>query len=747
MFFYSFFWSVFLFADSFNTINIDGNNTGWNSNETFTNCSTADNAYFTWDETYIYIGISDAEADYGNVATFLIIDADPSGSNGSNSAYAWSEFITVPFKADYVVVWKNSSDYIEVRDYNDGYSTWDQWDQESATSLNTNDVNFSIGTDYREVRIKRSIIGNPIAIKTAMFTEQQWGSFWRYFTWPSNGWTDAARTSSQSIPNYYGFILNDGMKPIDNPYYNADIKTFDNGGTGSDWATAANWSGDVLPTTSTLCIIPSSKSSVEISATSTANCYDLLVLGSLTILSTSSSNTGSLIANGTESGNITVERYLDESSKAAKWHYVSSPVAGQLLDNSWMTTNSILTGTGGKYQLFRYDEEINYWIIYGSTGDPEAFTDDSFVDSRGYSVARDGAGVISFEGTMRTDDVTYPATYTADKGKGWNLVGNPFTSAIGVTNSASSTGKFLSANSGVIDANYLALYIWDEQATYENYRNDYKVISNSDIDGYTEITQNYIQPGQAFMVKVAFAGNLAFNKNMQYHADVNFYKSKETWPSVELVVEGNGVSNSTSVGFHEDMTAGLDPSYDVGKLKGNPDIALYTRLVEDNGVDFAIQALPFENIETVEIPVGISVSTPGVYEFSASTTNFENYNIVLEDRQTNVYTNLKWDKYSAEINQSGIGRFYLHFKDATGIEDNTTEKEPLTFYTPNTLTIRNLQPGTYQITVSDIAGRRVAAKKVTTDGSVEMPLSLQTGVYIVEVSSETMRVANKIIIK
>jgi len=52
------------------------------------------------------------------------------------------------------------------------------------------------------------------------------------------------------------------------------------------------------------------------------------------------------------------------------------------------------------------------------------------------------------------------------------------------------------------------------------------------------------------------------------------------------------------------MTAGLDPSYDARKLKGNPNIALYTRLVEDNGVDFAIQALPPLNTEKVEVKIG-----------------------------------------------------------------------------------------------------------------------------------------------
>jgi len=103
---------------------------------------------------------------------------------------------------------------------------------------------------------------------------------------------------------------------------------------------------------------------------------------------------------------------------------------------------------------------------------------------------------------------------------------------------------------------------------------------------------------------------------MQAHATVNFYKNtKESWPSVELIVENNELFNSVSIGFNENMTPGLDPSYDVAKLKGNPDIALYTKLVVDNGVDFAIQALPPISNEEVEVKIGIDVSEAGYYNF------------------------------------------------------------------------------------------------------------------------------------
>ncbi len=202
-------------AQSNHTITIDGTNDFTPDTEAFGNFSSADNGYFTWDANYIYLGIADVEADYGDLATFIYFDTDPEGTNGTVDAYAWGNNIVTPFAADYVVVWKNKSgaDYIEVRDYNEGTTSWDQYDFENSTSLNTDEVNFAIGTDFREVRIKRSILGSPSSIKVTSFTEQQYSSNWRYFAWASDGWTDANRGAGQSIVHYHGFTLTDGYTP------------------------------------------------------------------------------------------------------------------------------------------------------------------------------------------------------------------------------------------------------------------------------------------------------------------------------------------------------------------------------------------------------------------------------------------------------------------------------------------------------------------------------------------------------
>lgn len=58
-------------AQSNHTITIDGSNDFNTSYEQFTDITVADDAYFTWDANNIYFGIADAEADYGNMATFI----------------------------------------------------------------------------------------------------------------------------------------------------------------------------------------------------------------------------------------------------------------------------------------------------------------------------------------------------------------------------------------------------------------------------------------------------------------------------------------------------------------------------------------------------------------------------------------------------------------------------------------------------------------------------------------------------
>jgi hypothetical protein len=45
----------------------------------------------------------------------------------------------------------------------------------------------------------------------------------------------------------------------------------------------------------------------------------------------------------------------------------------------------------------------------------------------------------------------------------------------------------------------------------------------------------------------------------------------------------------TVIKFIEGTTAGLDVGYDAGVFKAEPTFSIYTKLVEDNGVEFHLQ--------------------------------------------------------------------------------------------------------------------------------------------------------------
>jgi len=522
--------------------------------------------------------------------------------------------------------------------------------------------------------------------------------------------------------------------------------------TSTDWNVTTNWTTDLIPGISNSVSIPSGKTAL-IAAGSSASCNDLSVVGTLTVNS-DVDGTGSLIVSGTATGDVVFKRYVDESfAKALKWHYVSAPVAGQALNDAWMTANSI-SKPGTVWQFYRWDEDTDFWIYFNYVGTaPEDFGDATFVDSRGYCITRTEADALSFTGTVRVEDVSYAVTYTALEGVGCNLTGNPFTSAIGITNDASSTQKFLAENEALLDDSYEALYIWDEESGYIGSRNDYNVISNVPITGYdTPINQDYIQPGQAFMVKVISDGNLAFNESMQAHATVDYYKNtKELWPSVEIIVENNELSNSTAIGFNENMTLGLDPSYDVGKMKGNPDIALYTKLVEDNGVDFAIQALPPLNEDIIKVKIGLDVSHEGDYNFKL----FESENldkttsIKLEDKETGELINFReTNEYSFNISESGQirERFVMHFNSATGIEDQSMENNNIRFYVyENKLFIidKELKKGTIQL--FNMLGQPVMEKQYS-EAVNTFDLNIKQGYYIVRIITDKTNISGKIYI-
>lgn len=187
------------------------------------------------------------------------------------------------------------------------------------------------------------------------------------------------------------------------------------------------------------------------------------------------------------------------------------------------------------------------------------------------------------------------------------------------------------------DPNYVALYLYNG-STY-NY-----VAKSIGWPHGTYLSATHIQIGQGFFVlAMNDLSTFTFTRSMQEHnigiSLLKSAKAEDRWPGLQLKVQYGDKENSTLVVYNEKMSAGLDPGYDVGQLSTDPDVEIYTSLVErDNSVNFARQALPLTDYDKNIIPVGIDSEKGGKVTFSAFTVPLENYKFWFEDRKTGTFT-------------------------------------------------------------------------------------------------------------
>lgn len=390
---------------------------------------------------------------------------------------------------------------------------------------------------------------------------------------------------------------------------------------------------------------------------------DLPASGTMTINSDATSS-GSLIVNGAYTGNIIYNRQLNP----VYYHYYSSPV----VSGTFPTTGTV----------WAYNEVTGTWDITTVCESGLGYTLQTGISSLSFSGVMPSSDIViaassPYSDVITGDETSYDSRSFAPGrdldhygGGGWNLLGNPYPSALRVADFIDANYSAVPANSN-FDPNYVALYLYDG-ATF------YYVANSTGWPGGTELNEDYIQAGQGFFV-LAMNDNseFTFTRSMQGHdTDVPLLKSARKgnrWPGLQLKVESDGNVNLTTIVFDNDMTTGLDPGYDVGLYGSGPGAGIYTTLVDDNGVNFARQALPINGFSQNVVPVGIDFEKGGEVVFSADVEPLRNFKFILEDRVTNTFTELNSTSYSVSLppRTYGTGRFFLHVSAGRSIRPKT----------------------------------------------------------------------------
>ena len=547
------------------------------------------------------------------------------------------------------------------------------------------------------------------------------------------------------------------------------------GTASSDWETESNWYDGNIPVTGSFVAIgplPANPPVIDNTSISLGSVY-IAISQSLTInpnasltvdianmyskgilnIKSDATGTGCLLLNNnpvmSTDAEVNVERYLQG---AAKWQIISSPVVGQQM-GEFCAVNNLRTNPSepSEYALAPYNVVADNWSPLTT-----AIITDEFVAGKGYSASSPAAGTVTFTGTsINIGEINYiPET----SGNRWNSIGNPYTSAV----LASGEGSFLDVNANVLDPAYLGLYVWDYSLNGNT--GDYQVISNG---GYTfpgpggedELNQTSIALGQGFVVKAKSTGGaISFTPSMQQLINNTPFKSAEkSDPALRLTVKSGTLENNTVVAFKNEATPGLDPGYDIGKLKGNANIALYTKLVDrSSDVDFAVQTLPEAAFELRVIPLGLDLKNGGEALFSLETSGFpENARVYLEDKVLNIRTllNEKDAQYKVTLPETnGFGRFNLLVTDfntdiiSTTIGNNV--KSELTVYSSgNSIFIKgNIESGAF-VSVYGINGKVHYSGKTKTSGLNRIDASvIPSGIYFLRINQNNNWETHKLVL-
>jgi hypothetical protein len=563
-----------------------------------------------------------------------------------------------------------------------------------------------------------------------------------------------------------------------------------NGSISTDWNNANNWTPAGVPTTADCVIIPDvtndpivngngfglnlsiyNNANMTITSNNTATITDRIDInagGSLFL-----QNNASLIQinNVSNSGTMTMDR--EANIKQYDYVYWSSPVANFSLSN--------IIGSS------KYKWEPTLPTAYASNFGNWVSTSENMTVGKGYIVRAPNNYTSSpqiftatFTGTPNNGDINIPiergtydgVSYTGPtatpinrEDDNWNLVGNPYPSAIDAID-------FLTLNTNINGF----IKVWTHgtlpstsfpTAFYENYTSnydlsDYITYNISGSSSGPDVFGGYIAAGQGFFVlmnhtSASTTENLIFNNSLRSNAHDNseFYRSSNS-SQIEKnriwldLIDQNNNSARTLVGYITNATDNIDRLYDApAPNKNNFDI--YT-LNQNQRLNIQGRTLPFN--ETDLVPLGIYLPQIGNYSIGIGTVDglFENpnQNIYIEDLQTGIIHDLRTTPYSFTSNDSGNidNRFVLRYTNSTlDNSDFITTENEIIVLTSDNLIVKSTRTDIESIKIYDILGRNLASiENVNSSELTVQNLQKNNTTLIVQIKLTTGIIINKKVI-
>ncbi len=423
------------------------------------------------------------------------------------------------------------------------------------------------------------------------------------------------------------------------------------------------------------------------------------------LIQSTASGTGSLIQNNT-GVEATVQRYITGGTwtdGTDGWHLLSSPVAAQAINPEFTTSG------GGAYDFYAWSEPNQLWM---NQKVPENGIS-TFNVGQGYLVAYENTDTKVFSGALNTANQSVTLTNGGGDYTGWNLLGNPYSSAL-----TWSTGWTLTNIGGVAQ-------IWNESSK------DYTLINSGAA----------IPAMNGFMVYTSAASqSLSIPYDARVHNATPWYKSSAERIKLTVYDTVRQSAKEAIVEFNADATPDFDLAYDAFYLQGYGP-KFYT---VSEGLNYSLNALPgYTTSFTVPLSFVKNESDRYYIELNESIAG---ETIFLTDYVTNTTVDLSaMGQYHFTAEDGDLPeRFLIHFAPV-GTEE--IQSLPARVYTyDNTLVINGLSERT-KVDVLNIAGQTLKHFETNANGTQRFSLNLATGIYVVKLSSQSNTSSTKVVIR
>nr|WP_255702323.1 GEVED domain-containing protein [Flavobacterium sp. SM15] len=381
----------------------------------------------------------------------------------------------------------------------------------------------------------------------------------------------------------------------------------------------------------------------------------------------------------------------------------------------------------------------------------------------------------TFIGTPNNGNFSIPlyistnATAIAANEQRLNLIGNPYPSAI-------STDDFIKHNS--VDNPNIdgTIYIWTHatpisNATpspwYQNYVYNYSASDyiNKNRLGYTgtlptgiapAVVTDYIASGQSFFVRARVGATAAALNNTMRKLNNNGYFFRESddtagpaeknrlWLNISNL--NGGGFNQTLVGYTSEGTLDWDYGLD-GETLSSLTTSIYSLGADKK---LSIQARPTFDIND-QVPMGYKVPASGTYFIAIDRFDdyFQNQNVYLEDKQTNVIHNLKATPYSFNSEAGSFDdRFVLRYTETTlGNQDISELENSVVIFTNDKLNVKSTLEPIKEVIVYDVLGRVLLnSKEINKSDFTATTLSQTKSTLVIKVTLENNAVITKKVI-